>query len=365
MIYYIIFILLFALFCFELIVNKKYTLIVKIYFFAAGIFLILFAGLRYKIGIDYASYERIHQIIRSMSWTYTELIDKSKEINQEVGFFVLNIFFKNFNMMILFIAILSLILKYKFIYEHSKFIFLSLWLYYSMFFIRYEMGLISQTIAVSIVLYSINFIITGRKYRFILTVVLASLFHYTAILFLPAYWLASRKLSLKFMFIVTIISLSLAYLPLTNLLSNFIIKLVPWYSLYFKEISEFTLSFNTIKRITILFLFIYTIKRYYPDNLLYNIYLNIYFMGVVAYFSFKSIPILSDRGTVYFMVVEIILWGILIHHYRNIVIKFCLITFLLINSIYSLYSSVNLNNNVLNAKNFNYPYIPYKSLIDQ
>ncbi|XLP21632.1 EpsG family protein [Bacillus toyonensis] len=353
------------LFCFEWFMNKKYTLIVKFYFIVAGLFLILFAGLRYEIGYDYISYQRIHQIIQNIPWMQNGLINSAMEINQEIGFFIINIPFENFNSMLLFISVVTLAIKYKFIFENSKYVFLSLWLYYSMFFAKYDMGLISQTIAIAIVLYSLNFIITEKKYKFIITIILASLFHYTAIIFLPTYWLATRKFSLKFMFFMTTFCFLLAFLPLTNLLSSFIVELVPWYSLYVDQISTFDFSFNVIKRMIIMLIFVYTIKKYYPTNRVYNIFLNVYFIGFLAYFAFKSIPILSDRGTVYYLLVEIFLWGIVIHHYKNIVVKLCLIVFLLTNSAYSLYNSVNLKEDALNAREFNYPYTPYKSWINK
>lgn len=86
MIYYVIFILLGTLFLFDVVSKKKFKLLWYFHFVVTCIFLIFFTGLRYNIGIDYVSHERIYESIQS------GLLENFSNTNQEKGYFILNKF---------------------------------------------------------------------------------------------------------------------------------------------------------------------------------------------------------------------------------------------------------------------------------
>ncbi|HDR8146176.1 MULTISPECIES: EpsG family protein [Bacillus cereus group] len=360
MIYYVIFILLFILFMCELISGKKFKPLWYFYYIIFCAFLMCFAGLRYDIGIDYVSHERIYANIRS------GFVENFSNTNQETGYFILNKIFNSFNVMLLFIAIITLTIKFKIIRDNSIYIYMSLFLYYSLFFIRYDMGLVTQGIAMMFIMYSYKYIIEEKSLKFIITILLASLFHISAIIFLPVYWLARKTYSMKFIIITIIISFFAAFSLVSDQILQYISLIIPRYEAYLNSDASFEISINMFKRLVFLLIFVYTIKKYHGDNKVYNIFLNLYFFGAVIYYVFKPIWILSDRGSVYFSLSEIFLWGIVLHSCKGVIRKGLLVSFVIVPyTLYSLYNFINLNDDVLKATYFNKPYIPYQSIFDK
>ncbi|RKF44749.1 hypothetical protein BCY92_17065 [Bacillus wiedmannii] len=359
MIYYVIFILLGTLFLFDLISEKKFKLLWYFHFIVICIFLIFFAGLRYNIGIDYVSHERIYENIQS------GLLENFSNTNQEKGYFILNKIFNDFNVMLFFIALVTLTIKFKVIKDNSIYIFLTLYLYYCLFFIRYDMGLVTQGIAAAIIMYSYNYIIEKKQVKFILSVLIASLFHISAIIFIPFYWIIRKEYTVKFIVIGILFSFFMAFSLMFNQIFEYISVLIPRYSVYVNNEASFDISVNMFKRLIFLLIFTYTIKKYYRDNKSYNIFLNMYFFGAMIYYAFKPFWILSDRGSIYFSLSEIFLWGIILKHYKGVIKRFILVLLLLLYGLYSLNKAINLDDEVLKMTSFNRAYIPYQFILDK
>lgn len=82
-----------------------------------------------------------------------------------------------------------------FIYRNSEQPFLSLFFYITLGEFAFEMMGFRQSIAMSICLVGLEFVKKKKPIPFLLTVALAACFHISAIVFLPVYFLAYRKLS--------------------------------------------------------------------------------------------------------------------------------------------------------------------------
>lgn len=359
MIYYVIFILLGTLFLFDIVSKKKFKLLWYFYFVVTCIFLIFFAGLRYNIGIDYVSHERIYESIQS------GLLENFSNTNQEKGYFILNKIFNDFNVMLFFIALVTLTIKFKVIKNNSIYIFLTLFLYYCLFFVRYDMGLVTQGIATAIIMYSYNYIIEEKPFKFIFLVLMASLFHISAIIFMPFYWVLKKDYTVKFIVIVIVGSFFMAFSSMFNQIFEYISVLIPRYSVYINNEASFEISVNMFKRIIFLLIFTYTIKKYYRDNKTYRIFLNMYFLGAVIYYVFKPFWILSDRGSIYFTLSEIFLWGIILKHYKGIIKRSILAFLIILYGLYSLNKAIDLDDEVLKMTSFNRAYIPYQFILDK
>lgn len=72
-------------------------------------------------------------------------------------------------------------------------------LYYTMMF-----NILKQSIAMALILFAFNAIIDRRPLRFLLMVWLASLFHFPAFMFLPAYWIANMRLGRTYLIFLVI-----------------------------------------------------------------------------------------------------------------------------------------------------------------
>lgn len=87
------------------------------------------------------------------------------------------------------------------IYKDSKNPLLSL-LVVVVFYLRFTMTALRQSMAMACVLFSISYIQNKNLFKFILIVLLGSLFHSSAIVFLPAYWISKLKAGKKQLVIV-------------------------------------------------------------------------------------------------------------------------------------------------------------------
>ena len=87
----------------------------------------------------------------------------------------------------------------RFIYKHSKMPFLSIFLYIGFNYFTFTFSGLRQAIAISIICISYDYIREQKLFKFLVTVILAALFHKSAIFFIPAYAISKIKLNKKSM----------------------------------------------------------------------------------------------------------------------------------------------------------------------
>lgn len=359
MIYYLIAIIIISFSLIEIIQRKKNIFILWI-FFCIYVLLILISGTRNNVGIDYKSYENIFYNIKN---GFVNL----SNIGFEYGYYFINKIVPSFWLLLLIIAIFSCSLKLKFIKDNSEVIFISIFLYFTGYFLRFDMGILRQSIALAILMYSIKFIEKKNLSVFITVILISTLFHSTAIIFLIVYPLANKNYSLKKIYIILAISMILSFTSIGNLVYELIgifndsiigEKLV----VYSQDIkfSYHLIDINMLKRGIFLIIFANVIKNKYSNNKKYNIYLNIYLIGVCIYYIFKSVAIISDRGSTYFNFIEILLFPIILKAYKNFIIKFLIIALIIVYGFFNL--STTINSSKIESIN-NRPYVPYNSWI--
>lgn len=181
---FIILILLFGAIT-EVFGKMKHT---KLYFVISAILVALFAGLRYNTGADWGAYEPI----------FYQMPKLGNVINWEVGFYWVSlIFYYVFgNYYVLQFAV-SAFLVYsvaRFLWKHTDYPIFSLLLFFVMFTINNMllMALVRQSIAVAIILFGYKYIINKSLGKYIIIVVLACMFHISAIAALPMYFITRK-----------------------------------------------------------------------------------------------------------------------------------------------------------------------------
>lgn len=220
-------------------------LIIKREFFTKSIFLILilFSGFRYNVGKDFKNYEQIYNNIK-----INNMIEIKKYV--EFGYIYLNeiiIYFKgSFQLVLLIMALFSNIFIYKFIKDRffilpqkEKYMIYSIYIYFLIgaYYIS-SFNAVRQFLAISIFLYSYNFIERRKLKRYIIYLTIGSFFHKSLILLIPLYWLLSiKKITLKYFFILIAIDI----LFVNNL--DFIIQYIPFYSGYSEKIYKFSTNY--------------------------------------------------------------------------------------------------------------------------
>jgi hypothetical protein len=192
-IYYFIFLALSVLVFIECI-NSSYSL----YFnWIITFFFIVFVGIRYGVGNDYFVYYDNFKGIRNGTDTSAD----------ELLYLVLNKMFP-FEFGIFFFSFFSFFFLKKTIdYFSPKHSVLSYFIFYSFFLILFEIHIIRQGLAISLVLYSYKYLFNKKYVVFILFVLVASAFHKSALIVLPCALILNFIQTTILQFILVIFSL--------------------------------------------------------------------------------------------------------------------------------------------------------------
>lgn len=171
------------------------------------IYLVLFltSGCRYEVGSDYFSYKEMYE----QTLPLNEVIrwgSFSTDRKAEIGYMFISSIFRTFgceiNVMYLFISLITTYLFLKSIWLYNpKWFYLCVLTYFSFVFFVIDMSAVRQSISLAIYLYSIRYIHNRNIWMYFLLVILASLFHFSALVLFPFYWLLRHQWSDKILYI--------------------------------------------------------------------------------------------------------------------------------------------------------------------
>lgn len=173
-------------------------------------------GIRWYSGVDFFMYYN----------SYQKVLDISTEMHNnryDVLYLYLSKFFKivglHYTFFLLFISFLGLFLQSGFIIKFTSFPIHALLINF-VCLIGF-LGNNRQFIALSIVFYATHFLINGKKNIFIVLLILASGFHFTAI-FLVIFLFLDKEISLKKWFFCTLLVLLTCFIPLKEIVLNYL-----------------------------------------------------------------------------------------------------------------------------------------------
>lgn len=272
----------------------------KIFLGIFSIIMILFVGLRDGsiVGTDSPAY-------------YTNYLYKYWDV--EYGYKYLNMIFSengiHYNIFLLFINGISIYNISKFIKYNSPYFLLSLFVYFSDFFLYYNFSGIRQAIALSFTALSINYIVQDKKVKAFFLIVLGGFFHITALIFLLS--LVVPKKIMAFKSYIKFI----AILLIGSVVVNFVIENVEYIAAKFKFYSELQEQSDNIQTVyiigllkrSIVFWGIFLVRKtFFERN---NAFLfNIYLIGFIIYIATYLIsPDFGVRFSTYFTIVDCIL----------------------------------------------------------
>ena len=184
-----------------------------------GTLLILIAGLR-PIGIDGDSLNYVSVLDVSLS--------QANFIDKEPTFWIINelnrfLFFGKEQTFFLIFAIIGVGIKLHIIRRYSVSPILSLLTYASMFFIIQEMTQIRAGVAIGFVFWALHDLVKKRNTSFITKILIATLFHYSAIVMFMLYFLSKNKINSFFYFLLPLVGL---FLSCTNVIIEIMYQLV-------------------------------------------------------------------------------------------------------------------------------------------
>lgn len=297
----------------------KYRQIFLALFF---VFLLAFTGLRYKVGYDYDSYKSIFDMVT---------IKNFMSLYVEPGYTGLNLLLKSiglgFQAVLFVVAAISLFFKYEAIKKYSIYPFVSLIIYFSSNFIIQDFGQIRQGLAIAMTLYSIGAIKERKLFKFLALMAVAVSFHYSAVIFVPFYFLGNIKLSYKkilailaasILFYVMILMGVFEYLIVNVLKSEYILWKYKAYSGTPLGFFDFTFAF----RVFVFAAFAYLEEKIRPACPYYDILRNGYFISIIMYIVFNTNEGLATRGALYFKTFEILLVPYIIYAVKDRLLVF-------------------------------------------
>ncbi len=157
--------------------------------------LLIISTLRYKIGIDYVTYQKAFTLLTSPDYPDLKFED------WEVGYLILNkfvgLFSDNFRVMLAVTSILSLAGPAYIIWRFSDNPFISVFLYVNLYLFYLDMSFVRQAIAMSIICFAYTAIRDKKFWRFLFLTVLAATFHATVLYMIPVFFICMLPINIK------------------------------------------------------------------------------------------------------------------------------------------------------------------------
>lgn len=170
----------------------------KMYLIFSSIVLILVSGLRSEVvGKDTKMYHTLFLYAKESN-SFSELFSSWTGGHMEIGYTYFEYIvsrFANFQFFLVFVGILTIIPVVILVYKYSSNYWMSLFLFVSFGYYAFSMNGIRQAMAMSICAFAYMYAKEKRLIPFIFAMILAILFHKSAVIFIPVYWLSKIKLT--------------------------------------------------------------------------------------------------------------------------------------------------------------------------
>ncbi|MDD3922221.1 MAG: EpsG family protein [Endomicrobiaceae bacterium] len=337
-----------VLFQYLIIVGKENTRKkCKFYLWITGIEIFLFLGLRsVNIGHDTAAYANLFKIVKDTP----DLFNSSIDI--EITFLLFTKFLTLFSShpQILFLTTSAFIVysTMRLIYKYTNIPWLAVFIYLTFGKIMFEAGIIRQSLAIAISFFAFDFIVKRQFLKFSLLIIIASLFHSSALLLFIMYPISFIKPTIKNI-VLCIIMVIIIFFS-THVINNLAFSIMTSYSGYEQtSLNNGIIKLGVIVKIAISFFvsllcwFAFRIKKANDKNFIFTEkgkqYMILFIFSILAilFYILSLRTRLFIRLSCYFDFFNIILIPkafelINTSKFKNIIL-ICLITFILIYQI--------------------------------
>lgn len=318
----------------------------KIIFFLLISILFFLCGFRYNVGPDYKSYKDIFLYIQNNGSSQLELF-----------FYYINILYIKYKNgyigVFATIAFLSIFLKSLTIYQTSRLPTTSLLFYYVTCYFNGDNGQIRQNLSISLCFYSTKYFFKN-KIIFILLILLATMLHDTAFIFL-----LSLFAQINYIILIVFIFFVLFYIVgIKNIINHFILNLIPYSSIRYKYLEYLNsikygqylpYTYGKLSKIVIFIFLLTQISKFKKKCKVSYLFSNLYFFSIFIYFIFDFNEIFATRLNLYYKIYEIIIFPNIIYFesskYKKILYLFLYLIYciLLYINIYKVNSSLGKN----------------------
>jgi hypothetical protein len=315
---------------------KRYKLLLLLFI---TIYLILYTGLRNKgVGPDDISYYTMFMYKTPLldEWLFGNFTYDIKELYMEPGYVFINSFLKiftdDYRILFLTISFISIGLAVYNYFSYSKYIFLTLLLFFVHTFLYRDMNQIRAAIAASISLFLISQIYNREHIKVFFTLFIASTFHIASLVLIFAYILSFIKITRKKVIIVYIIAIVFGLIGVSQIIINIIpgggflaMKLYSYTATerYATAVSLFDIT-NIKNSFILLIIIIFwnklkNIIPYFSTMVLF------YLLAVIIRIAFYDLGVIAARLSTFFGIVEVIIIPYFIYLFKQKIIPIIMI----------------------------------------
>lgn len=306
--YYFVYTVFFMLALFDIFAKKNnaYLLIYSL----VAIFILIYAGFR-TCSIDYEGYKYNYDLL--LNSTIFNIYESGVQV--EPAYAVLNIISPNFESVIFVMALLNLIILLPFFYKYSPYPLLTIFLYSGMFMYSGLMGLVRQSLAISICLWAM---VDPKSRKFFILILVAMTFHASALIVSIVRYLKNKPYTIKqyvLILALAILSNIFMYEIFSSAVNYFPEFMASKLNYYLIEEQGKTFGFNAAVSIR-LFTFVLAFHYIKPISTRFTkgtLILNLYFLSLVLYIAFGFLPQVAARGAIYFHYVEVLIVPMIIY----------------------------------------------------
>lgn len=305
----------------------------------------LFLALRYNFGNDYMGYLR--NFIEVNKYFTVDFFDKSLHV--EPGWIFLCRIFRplGFFTMIASLALLNCIIYYRFIHKYVpvKYFWFAVFLYiFTPGFMLMHATAMRQSLAIVLFIYSLDYLYKKDAIRYFICVGLASLFHSSALILLPVYFLSVLNWKINLTTGVILVSISLSLFLFGKSIQP---NLTQFISRYFERYEVYNEEGFVSTGLGVLYLFVLFIITIYFGRFQKRQSALVFKIAII---SFIFIPLsliiqLSGRLGMYFTPATLIVYPIILRDHKRPIFKlifFVLLIFITTFQFYQFfYSSVS------------------------
>ncbi len=258
--------------------------------------LFLFLALRSEnVGTDLLTYKNFFNY--NESFKLSKLLQLFEPGYSLYSYFIYNLTGGNFRIFIIITAFLTLIGPYHFIKNYSKNYFLSVIAYICLNYYLFTFSGLRQSIAVSLLLFSIDYIRDKKLFKFLIINVIACSFHKSSLVFLPAYFLGNLNVKRKHLPIVLSVYILIFFLRVT---------ITECFTNLFYETYNLVETPKGGEILLVVYLCIYVFISYYKDIIIksdkeQNLLYNLFSIGIVFQI-FATVEANANRVTLYYVV---------------------------------------------------------------
>lgn len=313
------------------------------FFYLMVLSIVLIGGLRFEVGADWFSYNRLF----STTEDFSDIIDSREEKLFMLILYVSKSIYNNYSFFVFIVFFISFFVKLKLMNKYSSDVYLSLIVYLSAIFLIYDLNGIRQGMAMALTLFSIPFILRRRLWYFIVVVFIASTFHTSAIIFLPFYWIANLRISRNtILYIVlgaVLLSVPLRMLVLNNPLMSYLLTLerLSHYDSYVQDSETNTsvsiASIAVFQRVLVFIIVLINYNKLQSGTELKRLLLNGYAASIVLFLLFSFSAEFAARLSFYYKSIEILLIPLIVTSQLRLSNRIMLLVLFLMLSLLSVY----------------------------